>query len=88
MTHMALISYGLCLVASIICLVLLLRAYSRNRSNLLLWSSVCFFFFAVQNVMLLVDVSFPLQNYGVWRAAAGFLGPAIWLCALIWEKRR
>ena len=48
--------YILCAVTSLACAVLLVRAYLRSRSPLLLWSSVCFVGLFVNNVVLVVDV--------------------------------
>lgn len=48
--------YILCAVTSLVCAVLLVRAYLRSRSPLLLWSSVCFVGLFVNNVILVVDV--------------------------------
>lgn len=48
--------YILCAVTSLVCAILLVRAYLRSRSPLLLWSSVCFVGLLVNNVILVVDV--------------------------------
>ena len=48
--------YILCAVTSLACAVLLVRAYLKSRSPLLLWSSVCFVGLFVNNVVLVVDV--------------------------------
>ena len=50
------IVYILCAVTSLACAVLLVRAYLRSRSPLLLWSSVCFVGLLINNVVLVVDV--------------------------------
>lgn len=48
--------YILCAVTSLACAVLLVRAYLRSRSPLLLWSSVCFVGLFINNVVLVIDV--------------------------------
>lgn len=48
--------YILCAVTSLVCAVLLVRAYLRSKSPLLLWSSVCFVGLFINNVILVVDV--------------------------------
>ncbi len=53
---MAEIVYALCAAMSILCAVLLFRAYRRTRTNLLLWSTLCFLGLAINNVLLFVDI--------------------------------
>ena len=48
--------YILCAVTSLACAVLLVRAYLRSKSPLLLWSSVCFVGLLVNNVILVIDL--------------------------------
>ncbi|MGH9549422.1 MAG: DUF5985 family protein [Terriglobales bacterium] len=82
------VSYALCAITSIVCFVLLLRGYFRNRTRLLLWSSLCFFCFAIQNGLLFIDlVLMPQIDLSLWRTGAGLIGPAILLCGLIWERQ-
>lgn len=52
---MAQIIYALCAVTSILCALLLLRAWSRTRARLLFWSGLCFAGLAATNVMLVLD---------------------------------
>lgn len=86
---MAEVSYLLCAITSLVCFLLLLRSFFQNRSRLLLWSSLCFAFFTVQNVLLVVDlIMLPTQiNLAVWRSLSGFVGALVLLLALIWEYR-
>ena len=51
-----LIVYGLCVVTSALCAVLLLRGYARSRVPLLLWSGLCFIGLTLNNVLLFIDV--------------------------------
>lgn len=82
------ISYGLCALTSVICFALLMRGFARSSSTLLLWSSFCFFFLITQNVLLFLDfVIMPQINLSLWRTLAGFVGPTVLLCGLIWERR-
>jgi len=82
------LSYSLCAITSIVCFSFLLRGYIRNKTPLLLWSSLCFFFMSLQNSLLFIDlVLVPQVNLSLWRTLAGLVGPAILLCGLIWEKR-
>ncbi|HEY9713234.1 MAG TPA: DUF5985 family protein [Chroococcales cyanobacterium] len=79
--------YALCAMSSICCFALLLRGYLRSRAPLLLWSSASFFFMAVQSGLLFIDlVVAPLIDLSLWRTLAGFIGSAVLLCCLLWEK--
>jgi len=85
---MAPIAYGLCGITALICFGLLLRSYLNNKVNLLFWSSLAFFFFAIQNVVLFVDlVIVPQIDLSPWRTISGFVGAIILLMALIWENK-
>jgi hypothetical protein len=48
--------YLLCMATSMVCLVLLIRAYQRSGVKLLLWSALCFVGLALNNFLLFVDV--------------------------------
>ena len=64
--------YVLCALTSLACAVLLLRGYARRKTPLLLWSGICFFGFAVNNVLLFLDkVVITEVDLGVLRASSG-----------------
>ncbi len=48
--------YLLCMLTSFICMILLARAYARNRVPLLMWSAICFGCFAINNALLFIDL--------------------------------
>jgi len=48
--------YFLCAVLSSGCAFLLFKGYRKNRVRLLLWSSLCFFGLALNNILFFVDV--------------------------------
>jgi hypothetical protein len=48
--------YILCFLTSATCAWLLGRSYFANRTPLLLWSSVCFVFLALNNLALVLDL--------------------------------
>ena len=48
--------YLLCMATSMVCLLLLIRAYQGSGVKLLLWSALCFVGLALNNLMLFVDV--------------------------------
>ena len=81
------VTYILCALTSMVCFGLLIRSYLKTKVRLLLWCSLCFFFFSIQNVLLFVDfILVPEINMIFWRTAIGFIGAAILLFGLIWEK--
>ena len=50
------IVYVLCFLTSAACAWLLGRSYRQTAARLLLWSSVCFFFLAANNLVLILDL--------------------------------
>ena len=48
--------YILCFLTSSACAWLLGLSYSRSRVRLLLWSSICFAFLALNNLVLVLDL--------------------------------
>lgn len=48
--------YILCFLTSATCAWLLGRSYVANRTRLLLWSSICFIFLALNNLALVLDL--------------------------------
>lgn len=83
---MAMAVYALCALTSLACALLLLRAYSTDRVNLLLWSALCFFGLAANNIMIVVDVMVPLDLLG-WRKMPALAGVLLLLHGLISESR-
>lgn len=53
---MAAVVYILCLVASALCAVLLVRAAVGQRTPLLIWSAACFGLLALNNLLVVVDL--------------------------------
>ena len=80
--------YILCAVTSLACAGLLVRGYSRSRSRLLLWSSLCFAGLALNNVLLVVDLSLlPDVDLSLARDLSGLAAVLVLLFGLIWESR-
>ena len=68
------------------CGVLLTRAYSNVRKRLLLWSAICFYFLALSNLIVFLDlVIFPDVDLYRWRLITAAVGMLILLYGLIWE---
>lgn len=78
--------YSLCFLTSTICAGLLLHAYLRTRTRLLLWSSIAFVCLAVNNFFVLVDmVLVPTIDFLPYRYAAAFASVCILIYGFIWE---
>ena len=84
----AVLTYLLCLATSIGCAGLLGRAYLRARTGLLLWTSISFIFFALNNLLLVADVLvFTEVDLLAWRQAAAGLGVVTLIFGFVWETR-
>ena len=81
--------YLLCAATSLLCALLLLRAYLDQRTRLLLWSTLCFAFLTVNNVLLFVDlIVVPYTvDLSLWRSSTALAGIVLLLFGLIWEAR-
>lgn len=80
--------YLLCLGASLICALLLARAWRQTRSRLLLWTAVSFGFLALNNFFLVADMLvFPTVDLWPWRQAASLIAVGVLLYGFIWESR-
>lgn len=81
--------YGLCVLTSAICAVLLVRSWRRSRQPLLLWSGCCFSLLAANNLLLFLD-RLVLQgiDLGPARVATALLGVGVLLYGFIWEVDR
>lgn len=87
MTGPALV-YTLCLAASALCAGLLVRAYLRGRSRLLLWTALAFVCFALNNAFLVADmVLFPTVDLWPWRQATAAAGLLVLIYGFIWEAQ-
>jgi hypothetical protein len=81
--------YLLCLLTSSVCAGLLLRAYLRERSRLLLWVAASFVFLALNNLALVADmVVFPSVDLVIWRQVSAICALAVLLYGFIWEVER
>ena len=84
---MAMAIYLLCALTSLMCAVLLFRAYHRSRARLLLWSAICFTGLFLNNVLLVIDVrTGPDMDLSVWRSLPALIGVAALLFGLVWES--
>jgi hypothetical protein len=83
---MAALVYAFGALTTLLCCVLLLRAYGRVRQRLLLWSSLCFAGLTVSNALLFVDlVLIPEVSLYLWRLGTAAGAMLLLLYGLIWE---
>ena len=80
--------YMMCALTSLFCAVLLIRSFRRQRSRLLLWSSLCFAGLAGNNTLLVVDIMFvPEVDLSAVRTSVAAAAMLLLLIGLIWESR-
>ena len=85
---MAELVYVLCAATSMFCALLLLRSYRRQRSRLLLLSTLCFLGLTINSVLVVVDlVLIPETDLRLARTLAAFVSGLGFLLGLIWEAR-
>ncbi|HEY1956133.1 MAG TPA: DUF5985 family protein [Polyangiaceae bacterium] len=78
--------YVLCALTSIACAVLLLLGWRRSRQRLLMWSGLCFAAFAINNVLLFVDmIVVPTVDISVIRTVPSVLGVAVLVWGFVWD---
>ena len=84
---MATAVYLLCMLTSTFCAALLLREYRRAPARLLLWSSVSFIGWALNNALVFIDlVVFPATvDLSVVRAIVAMVAIGLLLYGLIWD---
>ena len=78
--------YVLCFLTSATCAWLLGRSYLANRTPLLLWSSVCFVFLALNNLALVLDmVVLPTYDLRLTRLVLALAAVASLIWGFVWE---
>lgn len=76
----------LCALTSLVCAVLLLRAYSTRHSRLLLWSGLCFVGLALNNGVLVLDrLVLPDVDLSLWRHVPAVAAVMLLLYGLVWD---
>lgn len=80
------ILYLLCFLASSVCAALLLRAYRRARTALLVWSAACFVMLAINNLLVFVDfITGPTIDLSPYRLIAALAAVCLLLYGFVWE---
>jgi hydrogenase/urease accessory protein HupE len=83
---MAEIVYLLCALTSMFCAALLMRRYRRQRTRLLMWSTLCFVGLALNNTLLFVDlVLVPDIDLALIRTGTALGAMVLLVIGLIWE---
>lgn len=83
---MAYVVYLLCSIMSFACALMLFRAYWKNRSRLLLWSSICFAGIALNNIILSIDFNLgPNYDLSTPRAFISMIAMGALMYGLIWD---
>lgn len=73
---------------TLVCAVLLLRAYFRVRRNLLLWSGLCFLVLTVDYLLVWADlVLIPDSEWYTSRLVTTTIAMVLLLVGLVWEGR-
>lgn len=76
------------LLTTILCAVLLLRAYQNVRKRLLLWSGLCFVGLAVANALRIADLRiFLALDLYTYRLGTTAIAVVLLLWGLIWESQ-
>jgi hypothetical protein len=74
-------------LTTLLCAVLLLRAYTRVRRSLLLWSGLCFVGLTVSNLLVFADIVVFKPDLYTYRLASAVVAMALLLYGLIWESQ-
>ena len=85
---MAAIVYILGTLVTLLCSILLLRAYAKAGKPLLLWSGLCFGLLTISNALLFVDlvvVGNEISFYR-WRLGTAAIGMLMLVYGLIFES--
>jgi hypothetical protein len=75
--------YVLCALTSILCSVLLFRAWRGSGAKLLFWGALCFIGLALNNVLLIIDVRMDQVDLAGIRILPALAGVALLLYGLI-----
>jgi hypothetical protein len=78
--------YILCFLTSATCAWLLGRSYLASRTPLLLWSSICFVFLALNNLALVLDmVVLPTYDLRLARLVLALAAVASLIWGFVWK---
>lgn len=84
---MAGVVYLLGTLVTLVCAILLLRAYAKTKTPLLIWSGLCFAALTLSNALVFIDlVVFPELNLYVLRLGTAAIGMLLLVYGLIFES--
>lgn len=85
---MAALVYILCALTSLLCAVMLFKAFTKSKFRLLFWSSMGFTGFAISNILLFIDVVvFPDVTFIInLRSIPAVIGMITMIYGLIMEE--
>jgi hypothetical protein len=85
---MAAALYILTCLTTMLCAILLLRAYANVRRRLLLWSALCFIGLTISNLLVVADLLlFPKIDLYTYRLGSAAIAMILLLYGLIWESQ-
>lgn len=80
------IVYLLCFATSVACAGMLGRTYRRTGARLLLWSALCFFLLAANNLLVVLDLLvLPAVDMRLARSLLALAAAAILLFGFVWD---
>jgi hypothetical protein len=80
------IVYGLGVITSIVCALLLVRAYLRTRTRLILWSAIAFVLLSMNATLVFIDiVTPPFGNLLPYRQATSLGAVLVLIYGFMWE---
>ena len=78
--------YILCFLTSVACAWLLGRSYFANGTRLLLWSGICFWFLAANNLLLVLDlVVLPSYDLRLARLVLALAAVVSLIWGFVWK---
>lgn len=78
--------YILCFVTCTVCATLLIRAWTRTRTRMLLWTAASLVLLAVNNFLVIADLLiFPGADLTTWRSVAALAAGLTLVVGFIWE---
>ncbi|HJU16061.1 MAG TPA: DUF5985 family protein [Stellaceae bacterium] len=78
--------YLLCFFTSGLCAYLLSAAFRRRRERLLLWSALCFWLIAAENLLVFIDIILlPGVSLLSLRLALSLAAVCVLLFGFVWE---
>jgi hypothetical protein len=79
--------YSLCALTCLTCAILLWRGYRNSGFRMLFWSALCFSFLTLNNILLVIDLTFlPEVDLSIFRAIPTLCGLALLIFGFVWDE--